>query len=233
MRNSAFGRDFSRILLSNRTLGHSEFLSPMHKTSTPKTVYIFIDAANLWEVQKSKRRLLDYQKLETYIKQRYSAIQTKVFYYEAYPADGTRPYSLAGKHKFYVFLKKRLGFEVRTKPLKRINIQTEANQMMVQEKGNMDVEMTIDIVHHAEHYDIAVLLTGDSDFYALLKYLRARDKKVFIMSSKSSVSQELRTGGDGYMDITQIPQSGAINFNTGQKNSNPPQRGLPSDIKPI
>ncbi len=69
----------------------------------------------------------------------------------------------------------------------------------------MDVEMTIDVVHHAEHYDIAVFLTGDSDFYALVKYLRARNKKVFIMSSKSSVSQELRIGGDGYMDITQIP----------------------------
>ncbi len=59
----------------------------MHKTNIAKTVYIFIDAANLWEVQKSKRRLLDYQQLETYIKQRYSATQTKVFYYEAYPAD--------------------------------------------------------------------------------------------------------------------------------------------------
>ena len=170
-----------------------------------KIVYVFIDSANLWEAQKSKRRLLDYQKLEVYVKQRYSATKIKVFYYEAYPADGTRSYSLEGKHKFYVFLKKSLKFEVRTKPLKRISIRTDADQMMIQEKGNMDVEMAIDAVHNAKHYDTAVFLTGDSDFYALVKYLRARSKKVFIMSSKSSVSKELRVGGDGYMDITRIP----------------------------
>ncbi len=72
----------------------------MYKISASKATYIFIDVANLWEAQKSKRRLLDYQKLESYIKQRYSATQTKVFYYEAYPADGTRPYSLTSKHNF-------------------------------------------------------------------------------------------------------------------------------------
>lgn len=69
----------------------------------------------------------------------------------------------------------------------------------------MDVEMTIDAVHHAKNYDMAVFLTGDSDFYALVKYLRTTGKKIFVISSKSSVSQELRTGTDGYTNIIQIP----------------------------
>ena len=171
---------------------------------TQRVVYVFIDVANLWEAQKSKLRLLDYQKLTRYIRQQYNASKVKIFYYEAYPATGTRPYSLVGKHRFHGFLKKSLGFEVRTKPLKRINVQTEDAQF-VQEKGNMDVEMTIDAVHHAKNYDLAILLTGDSDFYELVKYLRAAGKKIFIMSSESSVSRELRTGADGYTDITQIP----------------------------
>jgi len=46
-------------------------------------------------------------------------LSTQVFYYTAYPAEGTRSYSLDGKHKFFTFLKKGLGFVVRKKELKR------------------------------------------------------------------------------------------------------------------
>jgi len=67
-------------------------------------VYVFIDAANMWQAQKARGRF---------------------FYYDAYPADGTRGYSLDGKHTFYTYLKKGLGFTVRKKELKRIRIETE------------------------------------------------------------------------------------------------------------
>ena len=176
----------------------------MNMTNDKRVVYVFIDAANLWEAQKSKRRLLDYRKLAAYIKQRHNAAEIKVFYYDAYPEEGTRSYSLDGQHKFYTFLKKSLKFIVRKKKLKRITIRTVGGQV-VQEKGNMDVEMTIDAVHHANSYDLAVFLTGDSDFHALVKYLKSRNKKVFIIASRASISKELRTGADGYTNITQIP----------------------------
>lgn len=93
---------------------------------------------------------------------------------------------------------------MRKKPLKRIAIENAEGQSF-QEKGNMDVEMTIDIVHTADRYETAVLFTGDSDFLAVIKYLRARGKRVFIISSKNNVSRELRTGGDGYQDILEMP----------------------------
>ena len=41
----------------------------------------------------------------------------------------------------------------------------------------MDVEITIDAVHHASKYNTAVFLAGDSDFYALIKYLRSKKQK--------------------------------------------------------
>ena len=68
----------------------------------------------------------------------------------------------------------------------------------------MDVEITIDALHHIKKYNTAVFFTGDSDFLALITYLRNHGKKVFIFSSKNNVSQELRTGSDGYMDILLI-----------------------------
>lgn len=68
----------------------------------------------------------------------------------------------------------------------------------------MDVEITIDAMHHIEKYDIAIFFTGDSDFLPLISYLKNRNKKVYIFSSKNNISQELRTGGDGYFDVLKM-----------------------------
>lgn len=171
--------------------------------STRNSIYVFIDASNLWEAQKAKGRFLDYQKIVEYIKSLYSGTAIKVYYYTAYPAEGTRAYSLDGKHKFYTFLKKALGFEVRKKKLKRISVIGDHGES-IEEKGNMDVEMTIDAVHNMGRYDTAVLFTGDSDFLALMNYLKNGGKRVYVFSSKNNVSQELRTGADGYTDILKI-----------------------------
>ena len=168
-----------------------------------KVVYIFIDASNLWEAFKAKGKFLDFDKAIKYIKEKFDATNVKAFYYTAYPAEGTRPYNLDGKHKFFTYLQKRLKFEVIKKELKRISVTNEGGEA-IEEKGNMDVEITIDALHHLGKYDVAVFFTGDSDFLALVTYLRNHGKRVFIYSSKNNVSQELRTGADGYTDILNI-----------------------------
>lgn len=166
---------------------------------------IFIDASNLWQAQKAKGKLFDYAKLKNFLKRKFEAGEVKTFYYTAYPAEGTREYNLDGKHKFFTYLKKGLGFIVRKKELKRIAMHGSDGDS-IQEKGNMDVEMTIDVIHHLKKYDIAILFTGDSDFLALVTYIKNAGKKVFVFSSKNNVSQELRTGGDGYFDVLQIEE---------------------------
>lgn len=167
------------------------------------TAYIFIDASNLWQAQKAKGKFFDYQKLTNFVKKTHAASLVKVFYYTAYPADGTRSYGLDGRHKFFTFLKKGLGFTVRKKELKRISVATSQGEIM-EEKGNMDVEMTIDAIHYKNQYDTAALFSGDSDFLALITYLRRDGKKVHVYSSRNNVSEELRTGADSYTDVLQI-----------------------------
>ena len=108
-----------------------------------------------------------------------------------------------GKHKFFTYLKKGLGFTVRKKELKRISIVSENGESII-EKGNMDVEMTIDAMHSIQKYNIAVFFSGDADFLALVNYLKNAGKKVYIFSSKDNISHELKTGGDGYFDLKDI-----------------------------
>jgi len=168
-----------------------------------RTIYIFIDSSNLWEAQKAKGKMLDYEKLKVFLVKEFRASDIKVFYYTAYPANGTRDYNLDGRHKFFTYLKKGLGFFVIKKELKRISLIEDGCES-IKEKGNMDVEIAIDAVHHLKHYDIAVLFSGDSDFLALINYLRNHNKKVYVFSSKNNVSEELRTGADGYTDVLDV-----------------------------
>ncbi|MDP3935308.1 MAG: NYN domain-containing protein [Candidatus Giovannonibacteria bacterium] len=112
-------------------------------------------------------------------------------------------YVLDGKHKFFTYLKKGLGFIVRKKELKRISVIGESGESII-EKGNMDVEITIDAMHNIQKYNIAVFFSGDADFLALVNYLKNGGKKVYIFSSKDNISHELKTGGDGYFDLKDI-----------------------------
>lgn len=168
-----------------------------------KVVYVFIDASNLWAVQKAKGRMFDLAKLKKYLKSHHEAGDIKVYYYDAFPKQETREYDTSGKFRFYVYLEKALKFVVRKKPLKQIRVETERG-VVVEEKGNMDVEMAIDVVNQVKKYDEAVFFTGDSDFLALVKFIHGRQKKAFVYSSRNNVSSELRTGGDGYTDILKI-----------------------------
>ena len=175
------------------------------ETKNENVVYVFIDASNIWEAQKIKGKLFDYEKLKIFIKKKFNSDSVQIFYYTSYPADGTRDYDLTGKHKFYTFLKKGLNFVVRKKELKRITVIINEGQA-IEEKGNMDVEITIDALHHIKKYDMAVFFTGDSDFLALVSYLKKDGKKVYIFSSQNNISEELRTGGDGYFDVLKIEE---------------------------
>jgi uncharacterized LabA/DUF88 family protein len=169
------------------------------------SVAVFIDASNVWQAQKVKGLLFDYEKLQKFLRDMYAPRVVRIFYYTAYPREGTRDYSLANKHSFYTYLKKGLGFIVRKKELKRIVVHSDEGDYF-EEKGNMDVEMTIDAMHNRDTYSAAVFFSGDSDFLALVTYLRSRGKKVYVFSSKNNISYELKTGADGYKDILEITE---------------------------
>lgn len=184
---------------------HKKLLN--NKVKRVKDLYVFIDSSNLWAAQKSKGKFFDYPKLVKYIQKKFNPKDLKVFYYAAYPAEGTRNYSLDNKHKFFTFLKKGLNFTVRKKELKRIRIVHDDLGESIKEKGDMDVEITIDAMHYKNKYDAAIFFSGDSDFLALISYLRRFGKKIYVFSSKNNVSEELRTSADGYCDVLTINET--------------------------
>ncbi|MFC1623596.1 NYN domain-containing protein [Patescibacteria group bacterium] len=170
-----------------------------------KNVYVFIDAGNLWDIYKAKKKLLDFKKLKKYLEKKFQANKLKIYYYTSYPKPDSRRDDTGGQHAFYTFLEKNLGFKVVKKPLKQIKTINN-NKEIIKEKGNMDVEITIDVVDSINCFDIAILFSGDSDFLELANYIKKRNKKIYIYSSKNSVSTELKYGGDGYKDLLEIKE---------------------------
>jgi len=175
-------------------------------------IAVFVDSGNLWSSYKELGKLLDFNKLDHFISQKFDAPIFKVFYYVAYPKEGTRDKIVIDNlHKFLTYLTKGLGFKVVKKELKTIFLRDSDGHIITDksgkpkshEKGNFDVEITMDVLIHSIAYDIAVFFTGDSDFLPLISYLRnsKESKRVYIFSTKGCVSNELKTGADGYFDL--------------------------------
>lgn len=97
---------------------------------------------------------------------------------------------------FLTFLK-RNGFRLVTKKIKEINSGKPTHSR----KANFDVEISVDAVEWMRNYDSIVLFSGDSDFAYLLNFIKRKGKKVFVISERGHVANELVRVADNYRDL--------------------------------
>jgi uncharacterized LabA/DUF88 family protein len=142
---------------------------------------VFIDSANVYYSEKTMGWRIDFQKLLNYFKRETNLF--RIAYYGAINPENK------GEQKFHDFLE-IIGYVVRHKKIKFIKDKTDL-AYGGHHKGNIDVDLTIDAVHFRDDYDTFVLLSGDSDFESLIKYLKAFKKRCIVMSTKGHVSIEL------------------------------------------
>jgi len=197
-----------------------------------KKIAIFIDEGNVWSSYKSMGKLLDYNKFKKYFEKKFSGKLYRIFFYTAYPKDNTRKYNLDKRHKFFTYLKKELGFAIRKKPLKTIILKDGEGSVIHDqktgkpasiEKGNLDVELTIDAMRFSNEYQIAIFFSGDSDFLPLISFLRnSKKKKVYVFSTKSSISKELKSGSDAYFDLLKAKELHGEKLQYRHKRNSPP-----------
>ena len=72
-------------------------------------------------------------------------------------------------------------------------------------KGNMDIELAIDMMEMADHVDHIMLFSGDGDFRRLIEAVQRKGVRVTVVSTiKSSppmVADELRRQADHFLDL--------------------------------
>jgi len=145
-------------------------------------VSIFIDASNIYHSYKRLKWKIDFRKFLDYLKE--SDLQ-EVYYYTA------RDLGSAGQTKFLNFLE-MIGYKVRSKKVKFIKDKNKSKEKDGFHKGNLDVELTMDILETKDKYDTLILLSGDSDFEPLLQLMKMKyHKRCLVMATKHSISIEL------------------------------------------
>lgn len=90
-------------------------------------------------------------------------------------------FEMETQDKFFSFLKGKLGFKIKTKPLKIYLDHTDENP---HRKANFDVEMAVDMTDMQDSFDIYIIFSGDCDFEYLIKFLRGKGKIVIVFSKK-------------------------------------------------
>ena len=148
---------------------------------TNKKASVFIDASNVYYSQNKLKWRIDFKKFLDYLKQE-TDLQ-EIYYYTA------RDLSFEKQTKFISFLEK-IGYKVRSKNIKFIKNKSENKSGFY--KGNLDVELTIDILETKNKYNTIILVSGDSDFEPLLRLMKKKYKKrCLVMATKHSISIEL------------------------------------------
>ena len=168
-----------------------------HKLYKEERLAIFIDGANLYNAAKTLGFDIDYRKLLEFFADRARLI--RAFYYTAIVED--QDYSPLRPLVDWLDYN---GYTLVTKPTKEFTDAMGRRKL----KGNMDIELAIDVLEMAEHLDHVILFSGDGDFRRLVEAVQRKGLRVSVVSTiKSSppmVADELRRQADDFIELADI-----------------------------
>lgn len=184
---------------------------------------IFIDGANLYSAAKSLGFDIDYKKLLAMYKDQGRMI--RAFYYTALFED--QEYSPIRPLVDWLDYN---GYTMVTKPAKSYT-DSQGRQRI---KGNMDMELAIDMLDMCEHLDHVVLFSGDGDFRSLVEAVQRRGLRVSVVSTiKSSppmIADELRRQADNFIELSSLSSEIARHFHDAPR---PHQQSQAAPSRPV
>jgi len=146
-----------------------------------KKLKTYIDGANIFYAQKKLGWTIDWKKAKLYFDE--DGIAEWRYYVGIKEGDE--------KMRKYLKYLDIIGFNISTKPLKKIKITNDKKLNFIY-KANFDVEITADILLEKSDLDKIIIFSGDSDFQYLIKKLKDIGKDVIIVASKKTMSWELK-----------------------------------------
>ena len=182
---------------------------------------LFIDGANLYAAARSLGFDIDYKRLLDEFMKKGKLV--RAFYYTAIIED--QEYSPIRPLVDWLDYN---GYTMVTKPAKEFTDSAGRRKI----KGNMDIEIAVDVTEMAEHLDHVVLFSGDGDFRRLVEAVQRKGRRVTVVStvrtSPPMVADELRRQADHFLELdTLIPYIGREGANQRQQNLN--NRGQDED----
>ncbi|MBI2066833.1 MAG: NYN domain-containing protein [Deltaproteobacteria bacterium] len=123
--------------------------------------YAFIDSQNLNLAIREQGWVLDFKRFRKYLEDKYKV--SKAFLFIGFIPQNQDLYTSLQKAGYILVFKPTLSL-----PDGKV-------------KGNVDAELVLHAMVEYPHYDKAVIVTGDGDFYCLVDYLKKNDKLLKLM----------------------------------------------------
>ena len=158
---------------------------------------LFIDGSNLYASTRALGFDIDYRRLLTFFGK--EGYLLRAYYYTALSDD--QEYSSIRPLVDWLDYN---GYTTVTKPTKEF-VDSSGHRKI---KGNMDMELAIDVMELVDSIDHVVLFSGDGDFRCLVEAVQRRGRKVTVVSTLSSqppiVADELRRQADYFVELLSL-----------------------------
>ncbi|HJS30835.1 MAG TPA: NYN domain-containing protein [Alphaproteobacteria bacterium] len=158
---------------------------------------LFIDGANLYSAARTLGFEIDYRRLLTLFSGKGRLI--RAFYYTALIED--QEYSPIRPLIDWLDYN---GYTMVTKPIKEFTDAYGRRKI----KGNMDIELAIDMLEMADKLDHIVLFSGDGDFRRLVEAVQRKGVRVSVVSTIRTqppmVADELRRQADTFIELQEL-----------------------------
>src|SRR5208283_2494230 len=160
-------------------------------------IALFIDGANLHAAARSLGFDIDYKRLLELFGEKGRLI--RAFYYTALIEE--QDYSPLRPLVDWLDYN---GYTMVTKPTKEFTDAMGRRKV----KGNMDIELAIDVMEMAQFLDHIVLFSGDGDFRRLVEAVQKKGVRVTVVSTIKSqppmASDDLRRQADVFIDLADL-----------------------------
>jgi len=161
---------------------------------------LFIDGSNLYAAARALGFDIDYKRLLDLFGAKGRLI--RAFYYTALLDD--QEYSPIRPLVDWLDYN---GYTMVTKPTKEYTDAAGRRKI----KGNMDIELAIDVMEMAQYLDHIVLFSGDGDFRRLVDAVQRKGVRVTVVSTIRSVppmvADELRRQADNFVELQDLVPS--------------------------
>jgi uncharacterized LabA/DUF88 family protein len=161
---------------------------------------LFIDGSNLYSAARALGFDIDYKRLLDLFGAKGRLI--RAFYYTALLDE--QEYSPIRPLVDWLDYN---GYTMVTKPTKEYTDAAGRRKI----KGNMDIELAIDVMEMAQHLDHIVLFSGDGDFRRLVEAVQRKGVRVTVVSTIRSappmIADELRRQADNFVELQDLAKS--------------------------
>ena len=176
---------------------------------------LFIDGSNLYAAARALGFDIDYKRLLSVFAAKGYLI--RAFYYTALVDE--QEYSPIRPLVDWLDYN---GYTMVTKPAKEFTDPSGRRKI----KGNMDIELAIDVMEMLDHLDHIVLFSGDGDFRRLVEAAQRKGRRVSVVSTIRSkppmIADELRRQADAFIELNDLRAE--IERRGGHNDSNHPHQ---------